>query len=1635
MNIFLICPGQRLSRSFAWLRPCRLQLALGGALLAVAGAAFADYVPTAVNRIFIDPASVGAVADGYQNGDEVAFVFETTPQVNGNSVNGAGAWSIMYLPPGAEVIGAELAAANADGSYSAMPAKDLAPFAPGCGNRTCAIVDDLANPDRYSDGVLAQNQQDTGIFYSSDARLALRSAPLSISPGGTNVKPQQVWNDWDFDQIVAFGTKKPVAALSGNGGRGTTPVVSYGTNGPWFGTGSPVAGPNTYFSNDYNPSCDPTAGTGTVAFRLDLGCVGPWNRIAYANAKLAAGIAVVPGVASTGTYPGNAVDNTVLTTAGFVVSPATPLPTSTRAVRFVLGSRRVGDLEISRLVLRLTDAAAFIAAIDSGNKFCMSATGGDNVKAGRGPQDNIWRYYEGDNHICFKGDSQAVLLKQPKFVNGQPDNGATLAPNDVIGYEITFTNTSPITITNIVLSDNAGSNIALVAAGTAGCPYASYNGNQAGLPTLNTLSAATATWNALPSLPAGQSVKVFICARVAAAAVFGDQVTNSAAAIHDGRATPLTSSTLGTVSPRLGGSVYNDLDGSAGLTAGDVGLAGVTVQLWDSTGTSLLATTLTDGLGAYSFNGFPAATYLIRELDPAGFFSTGDTQGALTDNQISVTTLASGASLGHDFFDRETAKLNVTKTVDPNPVSLGEQATYTVTIVNTGPVATTANVVIADTLPTGITYVSASGTNWSCNGLVPLGCTFTGLLVADVGTTTLNILVNVGVDTLNGNNTARASGGGDTRCPVAPTTALARCSGTVIVGTVPVILSKVAVQVENGALVVRFGTASEDGALGFRVYASRAGEAARQALASELSLAQASLLVPQLYEVRGSYNGQTQVWIEELSIKGASTFYGPFAVGQSLGAGVAEVSADWSSIRAEQGAFRLSQRQSLSDQLTGGANNAQAEVRIGQSGWVRVRFEDLLAQGIDWTGVAAAQIELSRGAGKIPVEVQGGPVFGPGSALAFLAEAVTGSLYTKTAVYRLRVADAVAPLSAIFAGVGALPAQTQLADHFEHAPNRQYSSGSPLEDPWYALRLVRNGGPSASAVESFVLPDKFDGEKPEQIEVELWGGLDFPETPDHSLRLSLNDREIGRARFDGVTRHLLRAELPVGLLKSGSNTLTLELIGDTGLPADVVHLEAIRIDYRRVLKAVDDRIDFSLPADLVLTGGEADRLFVDDFDDGGSAACVNLSGCSAYTVSGMSGSDAVVLRERAGQVVRLLASRRTAGDGGYELRFASSRRPGDHYWVAPAAGAVAAAVTLAAAPSDPLAGASASYLIVAHPSFVGELAPLIAARQAEGFTVRVLNVEDLYRFYNDGVVDPIAIQLALSDAYLRLATRYVLLVGGDTLDYFNYTGVNSVSFVPTPYRMTHQFIRFGAADSAYADVDGDGLADLAIGRLPVRTSAELSAVITKTLAYANTSFGGQAALLSDRNSGGINYGDQLALIGNYLGNGWTMTTLRLQNYASGASAQARGDLVTAVNSGQSLVTYLGHSAPGSWTFEGLLTASQVYAGAFSNATKPTLVWNIGCYGSYFVDPNYNTIAHGLLLQNNGGAAAVLGASGLTNVSSDVAWINTLGPRLGSERIGDAQRLAQRFLYKAGSEFRDIAVGGTLLGDPALRLHP
>ncbi|QWP78720.1 DUF11 domain-containing protein [Lysobacter sp. K5869] len=115
--------------------------------------------------------------------------------------------------------------------------------------------------------------------------------------------------------------------------------------------------------------------------------------------------------------------------------------------------------------------------------------------------------------------------------------------------------------------------------------------------------------------------------------------------------------------------------------------------------------------------------------------------------------------------------------------TVGANGTYTLTVSNTSTAAdgapTSGTIAIVDTLPNGLSFVSAAGAGWSCSasGQTVTCTSTTAIPVGGSSTATLTVAVgNAAVGSVT--NTARASGGNDPGCPAAPGTPAARCSAS-----------------------------------------------------------------------------------------------------------------------------------------------------------------------------------------------------------------------------------------------------------------------------------------------------------------------------------------------------------------------------------------------------------------------------------------------------------------------------------------------------------------------------------------------------------------------------------------------------------------------------------------------------------------------------------------------------------------------------------------------------------------------------------------------------------------------------------------------------------------------------------------
>ena len=148
---------------------------------------------------------------------------------------------------------------------------------------------------------------------------------------------------------------------------------------------------------------------------------------------------------------------------------------------------------------------------------------------------------------------------------------------------------------------------------------------------------------------------------------------------------------------------------------------------------------------AQAFNGGPAAgTWQLYVLNDAG--GSG--------------SIGSGWCLN---FTTTAPVLSITKSDGGNHFRQGQQgAHYTITVANNGPGSTSGTVTVTDTLPAGLTFVSGTGSDWSCGAVGQVvTCTNSDAVVQSSTFPALTITVNVANNApATVTNQASVSGGG-----------------------------------------------------------------------------------------------------------------------------------------------------------------------------------------------------------------------------------------------------------------------------------------------------------------------------------------------------------------------------------------------------------------------------------------------------------------------------------------------------------------------------------------------------------------------------------------------------------------------------------------------------------------------------------------------------------------------------------------------------------------------------------------------------------------------------------------------------------------------------------------------------------
>lgn len=823
----------------------------------------------------------------------------------------------------------------------------------------------------------------------------------------------------------------------------------------------------------------------------------------------------------------------------------------------------------------------------------------------------------------------------------------------------------------------------------------------------------------------------------------------------------------------------------------------------------------------------------------------------------------------------------------------------------------------------------------------------------------------------------------------------------------------------GGSVKVRWTTGFEVDNLGFNVY--RENARGRRDLITPRLVAGSALVSSDANHAVGNReyaltdkppgsSKRVRYWLEDIDTNGRSTMHGPIRVTRAAPGNAAEGKAEAPLTLDEVGRVRhealnspmpflpepsvaelpeLEAQRTAAPPPNGNSDVAAVKMTVRSEGWYAVTAADMAGLGLDLSKIDPRNLQLIAEGRQIPMLVTGEAdgrfdptdrieFYGLGLNLPSTDARVCWLVSGSQPGLRIRQTPATASPVA----TGSFPFTVESRERLVYFPALLNGDAEN-----FFGQVV-----TSEAADQQILLRNVDRNPLKRATIEI--GFQGVTTGAHRVTVAINGNSLGEVSFTGATLAKLRATIASDALVEGANTITMTAVGDG---VDVSLVEAARITYFHQPLADDNLVRASVAAAgqggaITLTGFTSPDVRVVDVTS--PAQPVELVGTVVPAPSG----HAVAFRSLPG--VRTV------------LAFAGSRvrRPDS---------------IVVNQPSTWRTFNGADLLIVAPRDLIPSLAPLVAARQAEGLSVAVVDLEDAFDEFSFGIRDPRGLQAFIGQALDRwpVRPRYVLLVGDGTYDPRDYFGYGPVDRLPSR-AFDSRFLET-ATDDWFADRTGDGVADAAIGRLPVRTPAECSTVVAKIVGYGSAPVGGEAVFVSDTGDTYDFHAESArvrALVPSFI------PSREIERSVLG-DAGTHSAILSAFNAGPRLLTWNGHGSVGVWRGNVLTSAD---AGGLTNGGALPIVTTMTCLNGYFTEPSEGGLGERLLLAQGGGAVAVWSSTTLTApeehtpLNAELYRLFFANPGM---RLGDAVRAAKVVVTET-----DTRRSWVLIGDPSMRVR-
>lgn len=359
------------------------------------------------------------------------------------------------------------------------------------------------------------------------------------------------------------------------------------------------------------------------------------------------------------------------------------------------------------------------------------------------------------------------------------------------------------------------------------------------------------------------------------------------------------------------------------------------------------------------------------------------------------------------------------------------------------------------------------------------------------------------------------------------------------------------------------------------------------------------------------------------------------------------------------------------------------------------------------------------------------------------------------------------------------------------------------------------------------------------------------------------------------------------------------------------------------------------------------------------------------------------------------------------------------------------------------AKAGAPHVVIASRALASAANALVAHRRLQGLHSLLVPVEDIFDVFSYGRPDPRAIPrfLAYAKSHWTVKPEYVCLAGDGHTDYLDrfHQAQTRPNHVPpmqdrTPYSTSSgSTLETIGLDNPLADTDGDGIPDVAIGRLPAQTPEALARMINRIVVHESSeSWKRNVLIVADKDPA-----DSFVLAGRRTEMDvppW-MTT-RWLDYGSSASAETVRD---GWNSGSLFSLYFGHAnnvgigTP--YFFEH--SFSQSTLSFLTNAAQTPFLIAGTCMLNNFADPRTNSrcLGKGFLDTALGGPVAVWASASESTLAMAETTAKAILKKLTMDQQTRLGSLIQPALaIQAGSASPWTVRSSVLMGDPGTRVR-